>query len=216
LLGNKVDATGCPLCDCNESPPVCTTTGTTSATDSGAPTACNLVCSNGYVVDGGCKICKCYETPPCTCGIKPTTSDVYCIDKTTIERYTDYCVRELNNTCHYYYQRCPIAIKFVITKGSFTYNDLTKFLTDLRVPLDAVSIEINPTKNEVTFYVKQDYIPTGIKDTEIAKFIETSVKDSGSNDGYAFVIQGDTTSTTMGYGNVIVVSLIGLFIALFM
>jgi hypothetical protein len=101
-----------------------------------------------------------------------------------------------------------------LTKGTFTSADLTKFLTDNRVDLKDVTFSFSTTKpNEVTFFINADAVPDGKTDQNVADDIKTSAT-AGGNEGTAYVLSG--TPSTTGFGNVVVVSFIGMLIALFM
>jgi len=218
--GFAVDATsGCQLCDCAPQP-VCTASGTapvsTTTTATTAPAGCNLACTNGYSISGGCVTCVCNINPVCTCSGAIPTVVTKCLDGSTAQ-YTDHCVVEPNNTCHYFFKKCPIGIVLVLSKGTFTSADLNQFLTNNRIPPSDVTFSVTSdpkTGNQiVTFFVNSDAIPAGITDTGIASGIQSSATLNG-NQGYAYVLSGNNTSSS--FGNVIVVSFLGMLIALFM
>jgi hypothetical protein len=104
-----------------------------------------------------------------------------------------------------------------LTSGTFTSDDLKKFLSDNRVELKDVNFTIAPTTNgktNVTFFVSADALPEGKTDQSVADDIKTSAT-AGGNQGTAYVLSGTPSSST-SFGNVAIVSLLLLFISLFM
>jgi len=177
------------------------------------------MCSFGYIVDGGCIQCKCRDAAKCDCGAKPD-SVIKCPDGTSTAGFTNNCVVFPNNTCSYHYQRCPIGIVITLTKGSFTSDDLSQFLTNNRVSLKDVTFSVTTdpkTGNQVvTFWVNPDSIPDGTTDKNVLDSIKSSVTSNGMNDGTAYLISDSPSASTTGFGNVVVVSVVGMLISLFL
>jgi len=220
--GFKADASGCQVCDCNVDPPTTCDTGATpvSSTNSGtdAPDACNLKCTYGYIVEAGCIQCKCRAAPICDCGVRSTVTEK-CLDG-TVGEFTNRCVVSADNKCSYYYRKCPIGIVYNVTSGTFTSADLDNFLTTNRITLKDLNFTIttNPTtgKVDVVFFINPDALPAGTTDKSVADQIKSSSALVG-NQGTAYVLSGTSQSTTAtGFGNVVIVSVIGMLIALFM
>jgi hypothetical protein len=220
--GVKSDASGCQVCDCADAPPTTCSNGatpvSTSNTGSAAPSACNLMCSFGYIVDGGCIQCKCRDSPKCDCGVKPS-GEVLCSDTTTKAGYTNNCVVYPNNTCAYYYKRCPIGVVLTLTKGTFTSSDLTQFLSLTRISLNDVTftVKVDPATGSqiVTFWVNPDSVPAGSTDKNVLEGIKTSATLNG-NEGTAYLISEAPSTPATGFGNVVVVSVVGMLISLFL
>jgi len=212
--GFKRDSTGCEVCDCADTA-TCTATGTVDATTGTSIDGCNLNCTFGFVIENGCRKCVCRSEEPCKCGDRPTETKP-CLDGTRAE-YTSTCVASADNKCSYFYRKCPYAIRLVLTKGTFTNDDLKNFLETNRIDIKDVNFEVKAGKDgsqEVTFYVSAESIPEGKRDEDVAKEIASSATANSNNEGYAYVISGETTSTS--FGNVVIVSFIGVVLALIM
>jgi hypothetical protein len=210
-------SSGCPVCACAPAPSCDSgATAVSSANDgSVAPTGCNLMCSNGFIVQSGCVTCVCRSAPVCDCGARPTVTEL-CLDK-SLASYTNTCIVEPNNTCHYYYQECPIAIQYVLNSGTFTSADLQQFLTDNRITIADVTFSATTNskgQQVVTLFINANALPQGTTGTDVASSIQDSAQANG-NSGVAYVLSGDSTSST-SFGNVFVVSLIGMLFALLM
>jgi hypothetical protein len=209
--GFKNDATGCPACTCKEAPTCDITVGTVANTDAAAP--CTLDCKSGYVVKDGCKVCSCYSAPPCTCGDKKS-DPIKCLDGSV--RDYDICKRDdATNVCNYVRKDCPVGIVLTMKAGTFTSDDLVKFKETLRVDNADIKWTVTTNKDgkqEVTFFVEKEALPAATKDTDVATTIEASVKNSGTKDGYAYVLgenqPGKSSSVT------IIVSLLLLVLVL--
>jgi hypothetical protein len=95
--GLKVAASGCPLCECNPSPP--------------CGPVCEIYCPYGNAVDDkGCAICKCNPPPtgPCTpteCGPGPGVPSKVCPDGVTVAG--PVCLRDPMGACGWRVTECP-------------------------------------------------------------------------------------------------------------
>jgi len=101
--------------------------------------------------------------------------------------------------------------------GSFTSADLNKFLSENSIVIKDVTFTVAVNKDgkqEVTFFVSADSIPEGKTDQNVADDIKASAT-AGGNQGTAYVLSGTPSSST-GFGNVVVVSLLGMITVLFM
>jgi hypothetical protein len=138
---------------------------------------------------------------------------VACLDGSRAE-YTEKCITTTDGKCSYYYRKCPVPIRLIMSTGNFTIDDLKDFLALYRISLDDVKYEIKGS--EITLYVDSSVIPEGKKDEDVAKDIAASATANPNNQGTAYVLSGAGTGTTGNFGNVVVVSVIGMIFALFM
>jgi hypothetical protein len=193
--GFKLDATtNCPVCYCRETPTCDVTVGTVASTSADVP--CNaLDCKYGFVVKAGCKVCACNPAPPCECNVADRiSSPVKCGDG-SIRDY-DTCRRdEVLNVCKYIRRECPVGIELKMSTGTFTSADLEKFRESLRVDIADIkfTVEARDGKQVVVFWIEREALPAATKDTDVAKSIETSVREDGSKNGVAYVISENPT-----------------------
>jgi hypothetical protein len=211
--GYKYDTnSGCPVCYCRDAPTCDINVGTVAATTDAKP--CTLDCYKyGYVVREGCKVCACNGEPICTCTDK-ISDPIKCGDG-TIRDY-DTCKRDdATNICRLVRRECPVGIKLTMSTGTFTSEDLAKFQESLRVDINDIKFTATVNKDgkqEVTFWIERDALPTLTKDADVAKNIESSVRSDGTKAGYAYVI-GESTPGT-GSSATIIVSLLLLVLVI--
>jgi len=65
----------------------------------------------------------------------------------------------------------------------------------------------------ITFYINANAIPDGKTSTDVANDIQSSATANG-NQGIAYVLSGTSSSSSTSFGNVVLVSLVGMFFAL--
>jgi hypothetical protein len=206
--------TKCPTCTCNAAP-ICDSTSVSVASTN--TSFCDLFCKLGYVVENGCKRCACLAEPPCDCDVALKKSDpVKCTDGKTISDYT-ICMKSDKNICTWTKNLCPVGIKIILS-GTFTSDYLKDFISKYQLNEKEVTFTASVNKDgkqEVIFWVKGEWLPKDTADTTVASDVEKSVKSSGSTDAYAFVISGESQSSTSMSSCIFVsiISLIGFLLA---